>query len=323
MFCIQRLKYIALFLLLALIIFGCGKEPAEPVFDNPNDPLSPNYVKKGDNTNTGQSQLPSSITGNDGAPMVLIPAGEFQMGDSLDGMIDALPVHTVYLDAFYMDIYEVTNAQYKKFVQATGRKEPEGDIYLYNGMWPGKPWSEPNFNGDNQPVTCVSWYDAVAYTEWAGKRLPTEAEWEKAARGGLVGKKYVWGDEWPPPNKAGNFPDETVKKKYPTLPVITGYDDGYIYYAPVGSFTKNGYDLFDMVGNVWEWCADWYSINYYAISPRQNPTGPRSGVDYVFRGGSWDDVYSPESIRVASRRSTGAIVSSNLIGFRCAQDVFK
>ena len=197
MFCGQRLKYIALFLLVAFIIFSCGKDPDDPVFNNPNDPLSPNYK-------TGQSQLPSSITGKDGALMALIPAGEFQMGSN-DNAKES-PVHTVYLDPFYMDKYEVTNAQYKRFVQETGHNDPEG-IHRVNGKPVGgfKPWKDNNFNGDNQPIVCISWDDAKAYAEWVGKRLPTEAEWEKAARGGLIGKKYTWGDTWSSAIKSWQF----------------------------------------------------------------------------------------------------------------------
>jgi formylglycine-generating enzyme len=305
MFCIQRLKYIALFLLLALIIFGCGKEPADLVFDNPNDPLSPNYVGN-KNTNTGQSQLPSSITGKDGAPMVLIPAGEFQMGSN-DINESTKPVHTVYLDAFYIDQYEVTNMQYRKFIDATGHKAP-----TY--------WNDSKFNAYNQPVVGVTWDDANAYTKWGGKRLPTEAEWEKAARGGLVGKKYVWGDEWPPPKGAGNFADESYGKVFKD-PVINDYNDGYIYTAPVGSFGPNGYNLYDMVVNVWEWCDDWYDEKYYSKSPKQNPTGPSSGNKKVLRGGSWD-YDEMHTICVANRTTPGPPTDYDF-GFRCVQDVPK
>ena len=260
----------------------------------------------------------NTIIGKDGAPMVLIPAGEFQMGDAFhEGWGDELPVHTVYLDAFYMDKYEVTNAQYKKFVQATGHREPEGYIFV-NGSWVlGKPWQDKNYNGDNQPVMCVSWDDAKAYADWAGERLPTEAEWEKAARGGLSGKRYVWGDDWPPPKNSGNFADETAKKTFPDWTIINGYDDGYAYTAPVGKFTPNGYGLYDMAGNVWEWCADWYDSNYYAISPKSNPKGPDSGLDRVLRGGSWY-LNDGNLLRVAFRFYSAPTYPLNGLGFRCA-----
>jgi formylglycine-generating enzyme required for sulfatase activity len=242
----------------------------------------------------------STIIGKDGAEMALIPAGEFQMGSN-DGQDDEKPVHTVYLDAFYIDKYEVTNAQYKKFMDATGHKAP-----AY--------WNDSNYNGPKQPVVGVDWYDAKAYAEWAGKRLPTETEWEKSARGGVVGKKYVWGDEWPPPSKAGNFDDEKTVDNF----VIDGYSDGYVYTSPVGSFKPNGYGLYDMAGNVWEWCADWYDSNYYANSPKSNPKGPDSSSSAVLRGGSW--YFSLDlTLRVASRYFLNPILDYYLVGFRCVQ----
>jgi len=297
-------------------------------------------------------ELPKSIIGKDGAEMVLIPAGEFQMGTDpaeIPGLVqwikelypdsdveaswfeDETPRHTVYLDAFYIDKHEVTNAQYRKFVQATGRSEPEGfGLVSVKGIeyrWESgfKPWSDENYNGDDQPVVCVSWEDAKAYAEWAGKRLPTEAEWEKAARGGLVGKRFPWGGpreggDWPPPPKAGNFADEAFNKTFPDATFfIPGYDDGYAYTAPVGSFSPNGYGLYDMAGNVWEWCADWYDEGYYAKSPRENPKGPDSGQYRVLRGGSWDHLDSTR--RVANRFLNGPTFTDYDHGFRCvAQD---
>jgi sulfatase modifying factor 1 len=210
------------------------------------------------------------ITGKDGAPMVLIPAGDFQMGSNDSD--DEKPVHTVYLDAFYIDIYEVTNAQYKKFMDATKYKEPNY-------------WNDSKFNAPNHPVVGVRWNDAVAYTKWAGKRLPTEAEWEKAARGGLVGKKYPWGD---------NLTHDDANYSG------TGGKDKWVNTSPVGSFAPNGYGLYDMAGNVWEWCADWYDSKYYASSPKSNPKGPSSGERAVLRGGSW--YFSFDSyLRVADR----------------------
>jgi len=184
--------------------------------------------------------------------MVLIPAGDFQMGSDDGNNDDEKPVHTVYLDAFYMDIYEVTNAQYKKFMDSAKRRAP-------------RYWGVIDFNAPNQPVVGVSWHDAVAYAKWAGKRLPTEAEWEKAARGRLEDKKHPWGDSEPDGtqcNSASEFP------------------------APVGSYRANGYGLYDMVGNALEWCADWYDEEYYAKSPRRNPKGANSGDYRVLRGGS-------------------------------------
>ncbi|MEK7396964.1 MAG: formylglycine-generating enzyme family protein, partial [Candidatus Poribacteria bacterium] len=299
-------------------------------------------------TSDKSKEMPKEIIGKDGAKMVLIPAGEFQMGTDASEIpelakltkdkesswfADETPRHTVFVDAFYMDVYEVTNAQYKKFVQATGHKEPEGfgidrvegnTIYFKSGF---KPWADKSYNGDNQPVVCVTWEDAKAYAEWAGKRLPTEAEWEYAARGGLVGKGYVWGD-WPPLEGSGNFADETFKKAFPSKEefpnywiFINGYDDGYACTAPVGSYKPNGYGLYDMAGNVWEWCADWYNSIYYATSPKSNPRGPDSGSFHVLRVGSWHDDITL-NLHVANRNIylNPMYLNSN-IGFRCVVSV--
>ena len=236
--------------------------------------------------------------------MALISAGEFEMGDAFsEGESWELPVHTVYLDAFYMDKYEVTNAQYQKFMDATGHRAP-------------RHWNDPDHNALDQPVVGVTWDDAAAYAEWAGKRLPTEAEWEKAARGGLIGKRYPWGDEAPDAGdiyRANYNPADNEKSG--------DYDagkraaDGYEYNAPVGSFAPNGYGLYDMAGNVWEWCADWYDSSYYATSPFNNPLGPDYGTNRVMRGGSWlNGLYS---LRVATRTSDPPTHTSHSLGFRC------
>ena len=178
----------------------------------------------------------------DGATMVLIPAGTFQMGSTI-GDSDEQPVHTVSLNAFYMDIYEVTNARYQRFVESTGYPQP--------------PLSHnPRFNAPDTPVVRMSWRDAVAYAAWANKRLPTEAEWEYAARGGLVGKRYPNGDiiTYTDANLAG-----------------VGGTDKWKWTAPVGSFPPNGYNLYDMAGNVWEWCFDEYNGEFYSLSTENNP----------------------------------------------------
>ncbi|MEK7399599.1 MAG: SUMF1/EgtB/PvdO family nonheme iron enzyme [Candidatus Poribacteria bacterium] len=229
-----------------------------------------------------------SIIGADGAEMVLIPAGEFQMGSN-DGENDEKPVHAVYLNAFYMDKYEVTNTQYGKFMKESKHEAP-------------KYWNDSSFNTPNHPVVGVSWNDAKAYAEWAGKRLPTEAEWEKAARGGLVGKLYPWGDTLTHDDANYNG---------------TGGKDIWKYTSPVGSFAPNGYGLYDMAGNVWEWCADWYDSNYYSNSPKSNPAGPSSGELRVLRGGSWSDNLV-NALRVAFRYYVNPLYYSS-IGFRCVQ----
>jgi len=235
--------------------------------------------------------LPDSDTrtGKDGAEMVLIPAGEFQMGSN-DGSSDEKPAHTVYLDDFYMDKYEVTNALYKKFMDATGHKAP-----FY--------WNDGEYNALNQPVVGVSWNDAKAYAEWAEKRLPTEAEWEKAARGGLVGKKYPWGDSLT--HDDANYYGTGGKDKW----------DGT---SPVGSFAPNGYGLYDMAGNVWEWCADWYDKDYYSDSPSRNPTGPGTGTRRVLRGGS-SNYFNINYLRAANRNGYDPTSMFTIVGFRCAE----
>ncbi len=236
------------------------------------------------------TKLPKEIVGKDGVPMVLIPAGEFRMGDHFnEGNSDERPVHTIYLDAFYIDIYEVTNAQYQKFMDTTGHAEP-------------RDWNDAKYNSPEQPVVGVSWHDAVAYAEWAGERLPTDAEWEKAARGGLVGKRYPLGDEAPDAGRVYRANG-------------SGAADGYAYTAPVGSFAPNGYGLYDMAGNVWEWCTDWYDSGYYANSPPNKPLGPDSGSGRVLRGGSWGN--GPYGLRVANRHNLTPTVPHNRVGFRC------
>lgn len=150
--------------------------------------------------------------------------------------------------------------------------------------------------------------------------MPTEAEWEKAARGGLVSKKYAWGDNLPPPKNYGNFADETAKRVFGWSGIISGYDDGYVYTAPVGKFTPNGYGLYDMAGNVLEWCADWYDEDYYSLSPRENPKGPASGFHKVIRGACWYDYKHPCLIRVSMRLySDPTATGDSLRGFRCAK----
>ena len=194
------------------------------------------------------------IPSADDAPagMVLIPAGEFEMG-SHTGKNNERPVHTVYLDAFYMDTHEVTNAQYKAFINANPEWQKENIAAEYHDgtylrLWDGNTYPEGKAD---HPVIYVSWYAAMAYAEWAGKRLPTEAEWEKAARGGLRAKAYPWGDTY-----------EATHANY-----------GRHHNAPiaVGQYPPNGYGLYDMAGNASEWCLDEYDPDFYAISPRENP----------------------------------------------------
>jgi len=243
----------------------------------------------------------------DGMVQVYILAGEFQMG-SQNGGSNEEPVHDVYLDAFWMDQTEVTNLMYAAFLNEVGNQSENGvswldekdeDVLLITsaGTWQHK------FGYAHHPVIEVSWYGARAYCQWVERRLPTEAEWEKAARGGLVGKQYPWGDTDPvctPSNQNGAQFDscggETVE---------------------VGTFAPNGYGLYDMAGNVWEWVNDWYDENYYSNSPSSNPEGPSSGNSRVLRGGSW--LYNDWVLRSANRFSNYPDYTSSNGGFRCAR----
>jgi sulfatase modifying factor 1 len=272
----------------------------------------------------------------DGAPMALIPAGEFEMGTDPEEIPELVqwakkyysgveanwfenetPRHKVYLDDFYMDVYEVTNAQYARFLNEYGGNtdaaghqllDIDSDYCLIEGT--GNTY-RPKAGYENHPVIEVSWYGAAAYAQFYGKRLPTEAEWEKAARGGLVGKRYPWGDELDP-GKANCNADLVGSRSF-------AVEDMLKYLKPVGSFPPNGYGLHDMAGNVWEWCADWYSGTYYADSPRENPQGPGSGTRRVLRGGSWGSL--ADYLRAASRGDSVPSSTGSLVGFRCvAQD---
>jgi len=228
---------------------------------------------------SSNEEVPLPLAGNQGviewekdnSQMALIPAGTFEMGDS-NWMERSRPVHRVELDEFYMDLREVTNGQYRVFMEQTGHREPSY-------------WNDTKYNQTNQPVVGVDWNDAVAYAKWAGKRLPTEAEWEYAARGGLVGKRYPWGDEIS--HDDANYSETVGKDKWDRQA------------APVGSFEANGYGLYDMAGNVYEWCQDWYGENYYSSSPAKNPPGPGTGSYRVLRGGSWGN--AAYALRVAAR----------------------
>lgn len=257
--------------------------------------------------------------------MVLIPAGEFTMGDYHDTeREDEKPVHTVHLDEFYIDKYEVTNAQYAQFLNQYGKDtdavghrfiemnckhckvEKIGDAY------------EAKLGYAKHPVRVVSWFGAAAYAQFYDKRLPTEAEWEKAARGGLVGKMYSWGDELTHSN--ANY-------------LLIGDIDHWITTAPVGIFPPNGYGIYDTTGNVLEWCADEYTKYYYSGGPGHNPKGPGEIIlfvndDFVYidgetwrvvRGGDYNDDESFGHLRVAARSSGRARDTFINVGFRCAR----
>jgi formylglycine-generating enzyme required for sulfatase activity len=304
--------------------------------------------------------------------MVWITGGEFMMGtDEQESYGHERPAHRVRVSGFWMDVTEVTNAQFRQFVEATGyvtvaerrpdweelKKQlppgtpkppdeklvpgslvftpPAGPVPLNNmGRWwawtPGANWRHPsgpqsNIDGrDDYPVVQVCYDDVIAYAKWAGKRLPTEAEWEFAARGGLQAKRYAWGEDFRPDAKfmantwQGHFPDKNT------------CEDGFVALAPVKSFPPNGYGLYDTIGNVWEWCSDWYRADTYIADAKrglvENPSGPDKSLDpndpyqpkRVTRGGSYicgSDYclnYRP-SARQASAPDTGM----GHVGFRC------
>lgn len=306
--------------------------------------------------------------------MVWIPGGTYMMGaDNKQASPDEYPKHKVTVDGFWMDVTEITNAQFAKFVKATGyittaEQKPDWQVLKkqlppgtpkppdsllvpaslvfvpskkavalndYSQWWQwkkGASWKHPHGPGsdltgkDNYPVVHVSYYDALAYCKWAGKRLPTEAEWEWAARGGLTNNIYPWGNEninagKPKANTwEGNFPYRNTQK------------DNYYYTAPVGSFAANGYGLYDMAGNVWEWCADYYDYRYYHtqnVKGVKNPVGPQKAYDpdeplapkRVVRGGSFlcNESYCT-GYRVSRRMKTTEDSGMEHLGFRCVQN---
>jgi formylglycine-generating enzyme required for sulfatase activity len=265
----------------------------------------------------------------DGAELVHIPEGAFDMGSDA-GSADEKPVHRVHLSAYLMDRHEVTNAMFDRFVKATNHRtdaEKEGNgRALVGGNWSevnGAYWRAPQGPGSNiaglehHPVVLVSWSDAKTYADWAGRPLPTEAQFEKALRGGLSGKTYPWGDELPPRGKPGNYADATFKRANPAYSAVEGYDDGYERTSPAGAMTMNGYGLYDITGNVWEWCADWYDAAYYGQSSDRDPQGPSNGSLRVLRGGSW--LNYPTLLRAALRLRYGPTHRDDNVGFRLAR----
>ena len=306
--------------------------------------------------------------------MVWIPGGEFTMGsENESSRSNERPEHAVRVDGFWMDEHDVTNAEFRTFIEATGyvttaERKPDWeelkkqlppdtqkpddallvpgsmvftpspgpvDLRDMSGWWrwvPGASWRHPEGPGsdvagrENHPVVQVSWYDAVAYAKWAGKRLPTEAEWEFASRGGLAKKRFPWGDEFQPDGKymanvwQGEFPYKNTA------------EDGFVGTAPIKSFPPNGYGLYDMAGNVWQWCSDWYRPDTFAERAHgascSNPAGPAKSwspsnpfqEERVTKGGSFLCHASYcESYRPSARRGTPPDTGMSHIGFRCVK----
>ena len=236
--------------------------------------------------------------------MVYVPQGEFVMGldkDEKHGYFN--PGHTVYLDSYWIDQTDVTNAMYARCVDAGTCKAPHSPKNV-----------DTVFKGDNQPAGFVNWNDANTYCRWAGRRLPTEAEWEKAARG-TDGRTYPWGNQKPAGNLL-NFAD--IKSTMPEAD--KSIDDGYKFTSPVGNYPDGAspYGALDMAGNAFQWVQDWGSNNYYANSPDKNPQGPSSGEDRVIRGGS---CYSDENgVRSALSISIEPSSVFGNLSFRCAMN---
>lgn len=273
--------------------------------------------------------LKTRINPVDKAEMVFIPGGEFIMGSNSEE-IETIwkklgwdtaeiqftqseqPAHRVQVDGFWMYNNLVTVAQYRAFCKATGTKMPDEPSYGWN---------------DENPVVNVSWNDAKVYCDWAGGRLPYEAEWEYAARGGNTGiggktrTIFVWGDSLPA-QPAANLADETfIKSGYynsPGFHFFSGYDDGFATASPVRAFPANGFGLFAMAGNVLEWCEDWYDLDYYKSSPFNNPHGPEKGERRILRGGAFDT--TPTITRISRRLGNFPDIRNEEKGFRCVME---
>ena len=240
---------------------------------------------------TALSHPPAMFVGKDGAPMVLVPAGEFTMGSD-QGDADEQPVHRVFLDSFYLDTFEVTNGRFAKFVAEIQSEPP----------WGFADQETPVVHAD-QPVRWVNWLEATGYCLWAGKRLPAEAEWEKAARG-TDGRVYPWGNDPPTQTQA-----------------VFGLNEGAETVSPIGNrdHGRSPYGVHDLAGNLYEWVADWYDEAAYTPNPTVDPRGPAEGTVKVQRGGSY--LISPYRLRASFRTKSDPTEHAPNVGVRCAQNV--
>ena len=269
----------------------------EPVPVKPDPASQKSWEKLRHSTSRSQAskgtvlhKLPATIIGRDGATMELVSAGEFTMG-SEHGDDDEQPVHRVFLDSFYLDTFEVTNGRFAKFVEAIQSEPP----------WGFADQETPVAHAE-QPVRWVNWLEATGYCLWAGKRLPTEAEWEKAARG-TEGRTYPWGNDLPT-----------------AVHAVFGLKEGADTVAPIGNRDqgRSPYGIHDLAGNLYEWVADWYDETFYTTQPTVNPRGPVEGTVKVQRGGSY--INGPYRLRSSFRTKGDPTEHDAHVGFRCAQD---
>ncbi|MBI9043582.1 MAG: formylglycine-generating enzyme family protein [Anaerolineaceae bacterium] len=258
--------------------------PIVPLTRTPEKSATPTDTPTPTKTATPEFRIGlTEVSSKDGMILLAVPAGEFEMGSNGGGS-DEKPIHTVYLDAYWMDQTEVTNAMYEKCVEAGKCEKPRGSDY-------------ENSSYSNHPVVYVDWQSAQDYCEWAGRRLPTEAEWERAARG-TDGRTYPWG--------------EGIDSS------LANYGQNVNDTTKVGSYPQGAspYGALDMAGNVWEWVLDWYDSDYYSNSPAENPQGPSTGEYRVLRGGSWG--YYGMLPRSAHRLRHDPSNDVSGLGFRCA-----
>jgi formylglycine-generating enzyme required for sulfatase activity len=295
-----------------------AEPPAEPAVEPIAEQAMPTPLESIECKAEGRAAIKKKMAG---APegMVYVPGGEFVMGSPVGtGHPDENPAHRACVNGYYIDRYEVTNARFNKFVEATGYvTEAEGRPESSLGRTWRTPYGPDSSSEDNpnSPVVCVSWSDADAYARWAGKRLPTEAEWEKAARG-TDSRTYPWGNDVSGEAMKMNIADKNSELSWRNSSV----DDGFKEAAPVGSFPggRSAYGVEDMAGNVWEWCQDWWGDEYYKSGQVMNPQGPQTGEVRVIRGGSW--FYDAYGARTTHRSYRRPEASGAATGFRCVMN---